>query len=126
MYNSFLDLYLKIFYSSFPLKKVSIGKNSNNNRITLGILTSCKHKRELFIACKDSNNLYLLNYYKKYCKILSEVIKEAKKLKYADKISKSSNKNKTIWDIVKLETNKTRNTGKTSILNVQGTPVRNH
>jgi hypothetical protein len=36
------------------------------------------------------------------------------------------NKNKTIWDTVKLETNQTRNTDKTSILNVQGTSVRNH
>jgi hypothetical protein len=64
MHNSFLDSYLKIFYSSFPLKKVSVGKNNNNNWITLGILTSCKCKRELFIACRDSNNLDLLNYYK--------------------------------------------------------------
>jgi hypothetical protein len=57
MYNSFLDSYLKIVYSSFSLKKVSIGKNHSNNWITSGILTSCKHKRELFIACRVSNNL---------------------------------------------------------------------
>ena len=95
MFNSFLDAYLKIFYSSFPLKRVHIAKkNNNNNWITLGILTSCKHKRELFIACRNSNNLDLINYYKKYCKILSAVVKEAKKLNYEDKINKSLNKNK--------------------------------
>ena len=33
-----------------------------------------------------------------------------KKLNYANKIKKSLNKNKTIWDIVNLETNKTDNT----------------
>jgi len=33
-------------------------------------------------------------------------MKEAKKLNYADKIKKSLNKKKTIWDTVNLETNK--------------------
>jgi hypothetical protein len=56
MFNSFLDSYLKIFYSSFPLKRVLITNKNNNNWITLGILTSCKRKGELYIACKDNNN----------------------------------------------------------------------
>jgi uncharacterized Ntn-hydrolase superfamily protein len=63
-------------------------KKKNKNWITLGILMSCKHKRELFIACRNSNNPDLINHYKRYCKILSAVIKEAKKLNYADKIKK--------------------------------------
>jgi len=37
------------------------------------------------------------------------VIKEAKKLNYAERIKQSSNKNKTIWDIIKLENNKAGN-----------------
>jgi hypothetical protein len=78
------------------------------------------------MACRNSNNLDLINYYKKYCKILSSVVREAKKLKFANKINKSLNKNKAIWDIVKLETNKTRNTDKTITLNIEGTPVSNH
>ena len=80
-----MDSYLKIFYCSFPLKCVHIAKK-NKNWITLGILMSCKHKRELFIARRNSNNLELINYNERYCKILSAVIKEAKKLNYADKI----------------------------------------
>jgi len=76
MFNSFLDSYLKIFYSSFPLKKVHIAKEiKNKNCITLGILNTCKHKTELFIACRKSNNLDLINHYKRYCKVLSVVIK---------------------------------------------------
>ena len=47
MFNSFLDTYLKMFYSSFLLKRVYL-HTKNKNWITLGILTSCKHKRELF------------------------------------------------------------------------------
>ena len=89
MFDSFLDTCLKIFYSSFPLKRVHITQKKNNNNknwITLGILTSCKHKRELIITSRNNNNLDLKTYYKRYCKILSVVIKEAKKLNYADKI----------------------------------------
>ena len=85
MFNFFLDSYLKIFNSSFPLKRFHIAKKKKNkNWITLGILTSCRHKRELFIASRNSNNAELIYYYKRYCKILSAVIKEAKN--YADKI----------------------------------------
>ena len=80
-------------------------------------------KRELFIASRNSNNLDLINYYKRYCKILSAVIKEAKKLNYADKIKKSLNKNKTMWDIVNLETNKTGNTEKIDSLNLDGNSI---
>jgi hypothetical protein len=57
---------------------------------------------------------------------LSAVIKEAKKRNYAEKINKSLNKNKAIWDILKLETNKTGNTDKVITLNIEGTLVSNH
>src|SRR5215471_17492795 len=77
MFNSFLDTYLKLYYSSFPLKRVYINK-MHKNWITSGILTSCKRKRELFIACRNNNNPDLLKYHKSYCKILSVIIKEAK------------------------------------------------
>jgi hypothetical protein len=41
-------------------------------------------------------------YYKKYCKILPKVIKEAKKLYYMEitSITKSKNKMKTTWNII--------------------------
>ena len=74
MFNSFLESYMKIFYSSFPLKRVHIAKKSKN-WITLGILTSCKHKKEIFIACRNSNNLDLTSYYISYhvmsCHVMS-------------------------------------------------------
>lgn len=119
MFNSFLDSYLKIFNSSFPLKRV-YSANKSTNWITPGIITSCNRKRELFIATRNSNNLALIKHYKRYCKILSIVIKEAKKLYYANKIKKSSNKNKTIWDIVTSETNKSVITEKTNTINFEG------
>ena len=96
MFNSFLNTYLKIATSSFPVRRVSITKQNTKNWITSGIVTSCKRKRELFIARRISNNLDFLVYYRRYCKILSTVIKEAKKLNYAEKIYKSKNKTKLL------------------------------
>ena len=71
----------------------------------------------------NSNNAELIYYYKRYCKILAAIIKEAKKLNYADKIKKSLNKNKTIWNIVNLETNNTGNTEKIKTLNIDGNSI---
>jgi 23S rRNA pseudoU1915 N3-methylase RlmH len=76
----------------------------------------CKHTRELYIVHRNSNNSELSNYYKKYCKIIPRVIKEVKRLQYDNKIQNSNNKNKTIWDIVKSETNNK----KICTLNVDG------
>jgi hypothetical protein len=84
--NSFLNIYLRIFYSSFPLKKLNNRNNNDNNWITLGIKTSCKHKREMYFICRKSNNLELKRHYQVYCKILSNVIKEAKCTYYDKKI----------------------------------------
>jgi hypothetical protein len=48
-------------------------------------------------------------YYKRYCKILSTVIKEAKKLYYKEVITKSKNKMQTTWNIIHNKTNKLTN-----------------
>jgi hypothetical protein len=48
----------------------------------------------------------MLKYNIIYCKILTKVIKEAKKQQYSKRISTSKNKSKTVWNIVKTETEK--------------------
>jgi len=58
----------------------------------------------------SKRNPKLSDHYKKYCKILSSVINEAKKLTYNNKTKKSLIPNKTTWDTVKTETGKTNNT----------------
>jgi hypothetical protein len=121
MFNSFLSIYLRIFYSSFPSQKVK-SRNNSNDWITPGIKPSCKHKRELYIDSRNSNNPGLKRYYQLYCKILSNVIKEAKKMNYNRKILKSSNKNKTTWDIIKLETGKQSYNGDIQSLDIGGKP----
>jgi hypothetical protein len=45
-------------------------------------------------------------FYIKYCKIVNNVIKEAKKQHYSRLIVKSDNKIKTTWNIIKKETGK--------------------
>ena len=54
-YNSFLNTHLRVFYTSFPLKK-RITRTNGNAWITMGIRTSCKYKRELCHLCKTSND----------------------------------------------------------------------
>ena len=49
MFNSFLNIYLRIFYYSFPLKRVTYCNNNYNNWITLGIKTSCRHHENCFL-----------------------------------------------------------------------------
>jgi len=73
--------------------------------ITLGIKTSCRHKRELYLISRNSNDEKLKRHYQACCKILHNVIKEAKKLYYDTKIQKSNNKCKTTWETIKKLTN---------------------
>jgi hypothetical protein len=123
-FNSFLNTFLRNFYSSFPLIRVKNG-TKNKTWTTAGIKTSRKRKRELYMASRNSNDLRLKSHYKLYCKILSNVIKEAKWINYNNQILASNNKIKTTWKIVKLESGrKTINVGVQS-LNVDGTSTTN-
>jgi hypothetical protein len=108
-----------------PVQRIQTA-TKRSDWITSGIRTLCKHKQELYKACKD--NPELRNYYKKYCKTLSTLFKEAKRLKYDSKIQKSNNQNKIIWDIVKMETGKITTKEKDNIdsLKFEGKLVNDH
>ena len=77
-FNNFLNTYLRIFYSSFTIKKIY---HSSHTKawLTKGIKISCRNKRKLFLIYRISNDNGIKNYYKRYCKILADVIKIAKK-----------------------------------------------
>ena len=101
IYKSFLNIYLRVFYSSFPLRKL-ITKTNSNAWIATGIRTSCKYKRDLYLLCKNSNNCLLKNHYKLYTKILSNIIKKDIKCHNNNnnkQTENSKNKMKTVWDI---------------------------
>jgi exonuclease III/uncharacterized protein YutD len=108
IFNKFLNTYLRIFYQSFPFKKVYYN-HINKPWISNGIKISCQHKRNLYLLCRKTDNPMLKSHYKLYCKILTKVIKTAKKLYYDKRILNSNNTAKTLWSIVKTETKKEGN-----------------
>jgi hypothetical protein len=80
--NPFLNTYLQIFYSCFPIKQW----------ITKGIINSCKWKKDLYLLTRNNNDIQLKEYYMRYSKILSKVIKTAKMFHYNNQIIHSNNK----------------------------------
>jgi hypothetical protein len=105
LFNSFHNTYLRIFYTSFPSKKIT-KKSTNLTWITTGIKISCKHKKYLYLLTRNNEDANIKNYYKQYCKILTNVIKEPKRSMYNNQITNSANKIKATWNIVKAETNR--------------------
>ena len=96
MFNSFLNNYIMIFNSNFPLQTVMTKKNLIKNKwITKGIEISCSTKRKLYVSCRQRPNEETKRHYQLYSKILANVIREAKKTYYNKKILKSNNKSKT-------------------------------
>jgi len=102
IFNSFLNIFLRIYCSSFLLIQAK-SKMNKNSWITPGIITSCKHKRELFKELQINNNDTLLSYYRDYTKILSAVIRMAKIIEHDKLIQNSHNKAESTWGIVNKE-----------------------
>jgi hypothetical protein len=48
LFNNFLNTYLRIFYSSFPIHK-SLVKDISKEWLPKGILTSCRYKKDLYL-----------------------------------------------------------------------------
>jgi hypothetical protein len=68
---------------------------------SLGIKISCKGKRDLYLLYRNTNDEALKNHYRLYCKILKEVLREAKRQYYNRQILNSNNKIRTVWGITK-------------------------
>jgi hypothetical protein len=81
IFKSFLNTFLRIYYSSFPLTQVK-SKMTQNSWITSGITTFCKHKRNLYNELQKDKNATLASYYKEYSKILTMIIRTAKRMEY--------------------------------------------
>jgi len=75
--NKFLNIYLRIYNACFVKKHIKFHTISKP-WITKGLKTSCNRERILYLKVRDNNEMEHKLYYKHYCKILSEVIKEAK------------------------------------------------
>jgi hypothetical protein len=103
MFNSFLNNYIRLFNSSFPLQTGMSKKNFIKHKwIIEGIKISCSTKRNLYIFCRLHPNEETKRHYQLKKKILANVIKKKKKKTYYNKkILKSNNKSKTTWNIIK-------------------------
>jgi hypothetical protein len=76
--KNFLNAYLRIYYHSFPYKKIHINHNKKA-WLTKGIRISRERKKDLYKTYKNTHDPNFKNYYKNYTKILTEIIKAAKK-----------------------------------------------
>jgi hypothetical protein len=108
IFNSFFNIFLRIYSSSFPLIQVK-NKMNQTSWITPGIITSCKRKREVYKELKNNNNnSTLASYYSDYTKILSRVVREAKITESDQFTLNSHNKVKTTWGIIHKESGKNK------------------
>ena len=124
VFINFLNTYIRIFNASFPLQK-TYNTHFNKPWITPGIKTSYQHKRTLYLISRSSDNLKLKAHYKSYCLILAKVITAAKQLYYNSNISKSINKQKTTWDIIKTETGKNQSNKGIQSISIEGNLINN-
>jgi hypothetical protein len=104
IFSNFLNTFVRTFNASFPKGGTKFGWNTKA-WLTTGIKTSCNNKRKLCLLYRENNDPNLKIHYKNYCKILSKVIILAKKMNYNNKLANSTNKPKTMWNIIKTITN---------------------
>jgi hypothetical protein len=110
IFNSFPNIFfLRIYCSGFPLIQGK-SKVNNNSWITPGIITFCRHKRELQNNNNNNNNnnATLASYYRDYTKILTMVIRKAKITEHDRLILNSHNKFKTTWSIINKESGRNK------------------
>ena len=125
IFNNFLNMYLRTFYHTFPLTRCQ-HTYYNKPWITPGIIISSQHKRNLYILCRSTKDSKLNNHYKKHSRILSDIIKIAKKRFYNKLLLTSNNKSKTAWHIIKSETNKTKCNHGISSIEIEGKICNDH
>jgi hypothetical protein len=126
IFNSFLNILLRMYYSSLPLIQAKI-KVSQNSWITQGIITSCEHKRELYKELQNNNNnTTRASYNRDYTKLLSMGIRKAKVIEHDRLILNSHKKVKTTWRIITNESGRNKKRSEIQALNVEGKKVTHH
>jgi len=120
IFNNFCNTYLRIFYASFPTKKIQ-ESHKPKPWLTNGIRISCAKKRKLYVTYTNSNDPNYKVYYEKYCRVLSTVIVVANKVYFEELILKSTNKSKTTWNI----TNNGNTTNNIATMNINKNSISN-
>lgn len=114
-FDQFHELFTLFYKLCFPKVKININtqQKRKQNWVTNGLRISCKNKRNFRYLYYKNKTQVTKNNYLKYSKILKKCINDAKRNSNIDFISKSDNKCKASWTIVKNELNDTQYATKT-------------
>lgn len=113
-FRNFMNSLCSLFEESFP-KKIYVLKSqavSNKSWITIGIKTSSRKLKTLYSIGKFNKSPHFVEYYTTYKKIYKKVLFRAKQMHNDKLILNSNNKGKTMWNVIKIETNRSTNTSK--------------
>ncbi|KAI5716521.1 hypothetical protein M8J76_007997 [Diaphorina citri] len=99
----FYNLLLPTFNHYFPYKTITLGSKKRKPWITRGIINSSAQKRILFQNSRNSNDVSLHNHYKRYCRILQNIVREAKQMYTIQRIQSApkNKKGKRVWEVVR-------------------------
>lgn len=102
-FNTFFVKVMAYFNEACPLKSVRSNQTNEKGWITIRIKISSARKRELHVFARNTSDpLFLKYWYIKSYKIIIRRCVRAARLKYnTDFISKSYNKIKAAWQIVR-------------------------
>lgn len=108
-YNLFHNKLQQLLDVHFPKKIRKITSNKKKPWLTKGIKKACKHKRILKIMVNHTQNKILKKYYQQYSKTLKKAIRIYKRNIYSREMKTSTNRTKTMWNIIKRTTKKPTN-----------------
>lgn len=124
-YNAFHTQLSSILNDYIPRRRIKI-KSKNKTWLTHGIKISCKNKRLLKNIISQTKNSVLIDYYKKYEKMLKKTVQVSKKNECIKIMKNSKNIAKSMWQIIKDKTNKHVNRSKNNLkLNINDTIIEN-
>ena len=106
-YHTFNEIILNKLNFHFPKRKVKIKSDYKKSWLTVGIKKSSRNKRLLKALIQTTDNTVIKKHYKLYEKSLKTIINTSKRNQYINRMTKSKNKTKTMWKIIKERTNKT-------------------
>jgi len=124
LFNSFLNTYLRLFYTSFHLKPPK-SRISSREWITPSIKMQCHPRRGLYLLSKNNNDCSIKNCYKTLCKSLSNYITKGKCSYYNKLLCNSNNNISSTWKIVKTETVRTNTNEGITTVSVNGKLIDN-
>ena len=100
-YNAFINTFNTLIDEYLPIKKVKIRDNPSSEWLTMGILTSSKHKNILYKQFKKSPTVDNETTYKTYKNKLTHIIRLSKKNHYKNKFDLQKGNARKSWQLNK-------------------------